>query len=249
MEELGAQSEDTKLKLALEGRDADDGMNDIAYEKGYLFLTSIEKKVGRTAFDAFVKGYFKEFAFSSISTEDFVKYLNRRLKLSEGVDLLANEWIYLPGIPAGIEAPVSLRFMQVDAVLKSWTSGEIPATGLVVNGWTTHEWLQFIRHLPASLTDAQMKELDATFGLTKSGNSEIQFAWFMAVIPNHYVIADASLETFLRRVGRRKFVLPLYTAMLKDERLSAQARTIYKDARTGYHAVTMQSLDELFAKK
>ena len=249
LEELGAQSDDTKLKLALEGRDADDGMNDIAYEKGYLFLTSIEKKVGRTAFDAFVKGYFKEFAFSSISTEDFVKYLNRRLKLSEGVDLLANEWIYLPGIPAGIEAPVSLRFMQVDAVLKSWTSGEIPATGLVVNGWTTHEWLQFIRHLPVSLTDAQMKELDATFGLTKSGNSEIQFAWFMAVIPNHYVTADASLEAFLRRVGRRKFVLPLYTAMLKDERLSAQARTIYKDARTGYHAVTMQSLDELFAKK
>jgi leukotriene-A4 hydrolase len=249
LKELGPESEDTKLKLSLEGRDADDGMNDIAYEKGCLFLTSIEKKVGRTAFDAFVKSYFKEFAFSSISTEDFVKYLNRRLTLPEGIDLQVNEWIYKPGIPAGVEAAVSMRFKQVDAVLMSWTSGEIPAAGLVVNGWTTHEWLQFIRHLPSSLTESQMKELDATFGFTKSGNSEIQFAWFIAVIPNQYMAADASLEAFLRRVGRRKFVLPLYTSMLNEDRLSSKARAIYKEARTGYHAVTMQSLDELFAKK
>jgi len=163
LEELGETSADTKLKLALEGRDADDGMNDIAYEKGCLFLTSIEKKVGRIAFDAFVKSYFKEYAFTSISTEDFIKYLQKRLKLPEGVDLQINDWIYTAGIPAKTEAPVSIRFKQVDAVLASWTLGSVPAVGLVVDGWTTHEWLQFIRHLPSTLSQEQMKELDGIF--------------------------------------------------------------------------------------
>ena len=246
LEELGETSADTKLKLAIEGRDADDGMNDIAYEKGCLFLISIEKKVGRTAFDAFVKSYFKEYAFSSISTEDFVKYLQKRLKLSEGLDLQINDWIYTAGIPAKTEAPVSMRFNQVDAVLASWTSGSIPAVGLVVEGWTTHEWLQFIRHLPKTLSQEQMKELDATFGFTKSGNSEIQFAWFIAVIPNQYVASDNALEKFLLKVGRRKFVLPLYSSMLKEDRLSSKAKEIYSVARSGYHAVTVQTLDELF---
>ena len=249
LEELGETSADTKLKLALEGRDADDGMNDIAYEKGCLFLTSIEKKVGRTAFDAFVKSYFKEYAFSSISTEDFVKYLQKRLKLSEGMDLQINDWIYTAGIPVNTDAPVSMRFKQVDAVLASWTSGSVPAVGLVVDGWTTHEWLQFIRHLPQTLTQEQMKELDATFGFTRSGNSEIQFAWFIAVIPNQFVASDNALEKFLLKVGRRKFVLPLYSAMLKEDRLSAKAKEIYSVARSGYHAVTVQTLDELFSKK
>ncbi len=249
LEELGPQSVDTKLKLSLEGRDADDGMNDIAYEKGCLFLVSIEKKVGRPAFDAFLKGYFKEFAFKSITTEEFIKYLNRQLKTPEGIQFNEQDWIYKPGIPAGVEAPVSTRFQQVDAILASFVSGKSPAVGLYVTGWTTHEWLQFLRHLPATLTQEQMNDLDANFGFTRSGNSEIQFAWFMAVIPNSYLPADKALEAFLLRVGRRKFVLPLYTAMLKQDRLAEKAREIYKEAKKGYHAVTVQTLDELFEKK
>jgi aminopeptidase N len=249
LDDLKDHPEDTRLKLSLENRDADDGMTDIAYEKGCLFLVSIEKKVGREAFDAFVKSYFKEFAFKSITTEEFLKYLTRQLKLPEGVQLQTQEWVYTAGIPSGTYTPKSARFEQVDAVLSSWVSGNTPTVGLVVDGWTTHEWLQFIRHLPGTMSQEQMKELDATFGFTRSGNSEIQFAWFMAVIPNAYLQADNSLESFLKKVGRRKFVLPLYTAMLKNERLSVKAKEIYQTARSGYHAVTVQTLDELFSTK
>jgi leukotriene-A4 hydrolase len=41
--ELGDSSADTHLKLNLAGRDPDDGMNDIAYEKGHFLLLLIEK--------------------------------------------------------------------------------------------------------------------------------------------------------------------------------------------------------------
>src|SRR5205823_168473 len=42
VEELGEKSPATNLKLDLAGRDADDGMNSIAYEKGYSLLRLIE---------------------------------------------------------------------------------------------------------------------------------------------------------------------------------------------------------------
>ncbi|MBL0317256.1 MAG: hypothetical protein IPP69_16430 [Flavobacteriales bacterium] len=50
--------EDSKLKLALEGRSPDDGMTDIAYNKGYFFLRLIEETVGRERFDKFLKVFY-----------------------------------------------------------------------------------------------------------------------------------------------------------------------------------------------
>src|SRR5439155_25777101 len=79
VEELGAKSSDTKLKLDLKGRDPDDGMTQIAYEKGYSFLRLLENNVGREKFDAFVKKYFAAFALQSMNTEKFLDYLEEEL--------------------------------------------------------------------------------------------------------------------------------------------------------------------------
>ena len=68
---LGPTSKDTMLHLDLTGRDPDDGVNDIAYEKGATFLRTIEAAVGRDTFDAFLRGYFDRHAFHSITTPSF----------------------------------------------------------------------------------------------------------------------------------------------------------------------------------
>ena len=44
---------DTKLKLNLEGRNPDDGVTDIAYNKGYFFLRLLEETYGREKIDVF----------------------------------------------------------------------------------------------------------------------------------------------------------------------------------------------------
>jgi aminopeptidase N len=59
---------DQILNINLDGRDPDDGMSDIPYEKGALFLTQLEHTFGRERFDAYLKGYFDHFAFQSITT-------------------------------------------------------------------------------------------------------------------------------------------------------------------------------------
>jgi glycine/D-amino acid oxidase-like deaminating enzyme len=70
--------EDTQLKLKLESRNPDDGMTSIAYVKGAFFLKTLEQKVGRELFDKFLKNYFKKFSFKTITTEDFIDYLNSK---------------------------------------------------------------------------------------------------------------------------------------------------------------------------
>ena len=66
---------DTKLKLNLQGRNPDEGVTDIAYNKGYFFLRSIEEKHGRDKFDTFVKDYFNENAFKAMNTEGFIDFI------------------------------------------------------------------------------------------------------------------------------------------------------------------------------
>src|SRR5712664_1839070 len=71
--------QDQVLHIDLKGRDPEDGLTDVPYEKGALFLKHCEKVVGRPRFDAFLKSYFDHFAFQSIRTADFVAYLDRHL--------------------------------------------------------------------------------------------------------------------------------------------------------------------------
>lgn len=246
LEDMKDKPADTKLKLALTGRDPDDGMTDIAYEKGYFFLRSLEDLVGRERFDAFLKNYFQTNAFDVMTTESFIEYLNKNL-LDEKPDWKAQanieRWIYEAGLPEGFQAPKAVRFENVESSMMAFLEGK-SARELDTRDWTTHEWLHFLRKLPRDLSDDQMKALDEAFGFTTSGNSEILAAWFQLTIRNNYEMANTALDSFLVNVGRRKFLTPTYKAMKQSGKLE-MAKEIYARARPNYHSVSRNSMDEL----
>ncbi len=245
MEELGRDSKDTHLKLELDGRNPDDGMTDVAYEKGYLFLRWLEEMVGRPAFDEFLKTYFNSHAFETMTTEEFIVYLDENLlnKMDERPDVEA--WIYEPGLPEGHPVPVSDKFDQVDQARVAWEAGDLKADEIVSDEWTTHEWLHFVRGLSDEVNLDQMKELDAAFELTQTGNSEIAAAWFQQSIDKGYKDAYPQLESFLLEVGRRKFLKPLYEALASKPDDLVWAQSVYAKARSGYHAVSVETIDEI----
>ncbi|MEO8067183.1 MAG: M1 family metallopeptidase [Flavobacteriales bacterium] len=235
---------DTKLKLDLAGRSPDDGMTDVAYEKGYAFLTALEAATGREKFDAFLRGYFDAFAFKSMTTEKFLTYLGAQLLQPLHVTFDVNAWVYGPGLPASALVPVSARFALVDKAIERWSAGT-PATALGTVGWVTFEWMHFLRHLPVGIVPKRMAELDNAFHFTVSGNAEIAAAWFEVCINNDYRAPYEVMGEFLTHVGRRKFLVPLYTALTKSESGTLLARAIYKEARPNYHAVSVRTIDEL----
>ena len=247
IEDLGATNEDTHLYLNLKDRDPDDGMNDIAYEKGRFFLTSIEQAVGRERWDAFLKKYFTENAFHSMTTELFLAYLDKELIKGDTAlknSLLLQDWIYGPGLPANCPVVTSAELDKVTATSKSFLNGT-PAAQLNTQGYTTHHWIQFLRTLPDGISDEQMKALDAQFKFTQSGNAEILCEWLQHAIHSKYAVADATLEHFLISVGRRKFLKPLYGALVLSPEGKFKAKAVYAKARPGYHSVATATFDEL----
>lgn len=244
----GKHPEDTALRLKLTGRNPDDGMTDVAYEKGYAMLRLIESKVGRPKFDAFLRGYFEQFSFRSITTDAFKSYINKELLAPGKIVLDLDEWIEQPGIPANLIIPVSDKFNKVEAELARWKKGT-SAKELATTGWSTFEWMHFLRHLPSGLHKAQMHQLDAAFRFTASGNPEVLAAWLEQCIKNDYEAAYPKLEEFLTTVGRRKFLVPLYTEMKATPKGHAMALRIYAKARGNYHSVSVGTVDQLLAWK
>jgi hypothetical protein len=220
-------------------------MTRVPYEKGALFLTTLESIVGREKLDAFLKGYFDHFAFKSITTAEFEQYLRAQLFPTgrEPIDLHA--WIEEPGIPADASHPKSPRFGELDGLASDWSSGKISADDLKASNWSTLEWLHFLRALPAKLPAKRMGELDSVYGLTDRGNSEIAAQWLLMGIRCGYGGSDSRLEEFLTTIGRRKFLLPLYTELAKTPAGKSRAKAIYKKARTGYHPIAVESVDKL----
>lgn len=240
-------AEDTKLLLNLKDRNPDDGVTSIAYNKGYYFLRTIEEKYGRTNFDQFVKDYFTANAFSVMDTESFrnyiIEYYENNFNISLPTDLF-NEWIYTIGLPDSCAQPTSTAFTKVDAVVNQWKDGKNITTE-TVNKWSTHEWLHFLNSLPQSLTESQLQSLDKLGNFTNSGNSEIITAWGVIAIRNQYKKAYSKIESFLITTGRRKFLMPLYSELIKTEAGRKVAQRIYQLARPNYHFVAVNSLDRL----
>ncbi len=240
--------EDTHLKLDLEGRNPDDGLTDVAYEKGYFFLRLLEETYGREAFDLFLKNYFQGNAFETMTTTEFVVYLDSNLLAADSVkraSVRIDDWIYGPGIPSNCPTVSSKRFQRVNSSLKAWADGAFTFDEMQTEDWSSHEWLQFVRQLPDSLSNARLVVLDDRFGFTNAGNSEVQAAWLTYALPKNYEPAFAAAEEFLVRVGRRKFLTPIYKALIKADPSKEKAKAIYEKARANYHSVSIETLDKL----
>lgn len=240
LQELGPASAATHLRLRLAGRDPDDGLNDIAYEKGCLLLLALEHLVGRPRLDAFITEYFARFAFQRMDTDRFAAYLTQTLLTPAEAARL--------GLPPGAPTAESARLARVDAALARLAAGT-PPTELhaITKEWSSQEWEHFLRGLPLTLPTEAVARLDAAFHFTASGNAELLAAWFPLALRAGYAPADAALENFLRHVGRRKFLVPLYRALLGTPGGRARARRLYQLARPNYHSVATSTLDALLA--
>lgn len=230
---------DQILHIDLKGRDPDDGVTQVPYIKGALFLYTMERYFGRSKLDNFLMRYFDENAFKSITTAQFQESLQRillnlnpGLMTSEQID----EWIFKPGLPADGQPPQTDVFERVDSETTRWVRG-LASLAQLDSTWSTPEWIRFLRTLAPRLDAAKMGELDAAFHFTQSGNSEILSEWLLLAIQNQYKPADRRLEEFLSSVGRRKYLKPLYEELAKSPEGKERARAIYTKARPLYHPI------------
>lgn len=240
--------QDTKLKLDLKGRNPDDGLTDVAYEKGRFFLCHLEKVVGKANWDGFLKKYFAQFAFKSMDTETFIEFLNTELlnqNPSWKSGAMVDEWVYGEGMPGSALKPESSELSKVDRMLQGYFSGKTKAEQLDTLGFTSHHWQYLIRNFGLKANLQQVKEFDRVFRFSYRSNAEICCDWFVISAKTGYTQNRDKMKQFLTGVGRRKFLLPIYQELAQTREGKKWAQEVFQQARKGYHAVSATSVEEI----
>ena len=67
--------------------------------------------------------------------------------------------------------------------------------------------------------------------------------WFTLALENNYTELNSDIERFLKKVGRRKYLVPIYKAMNKVN--PKLAKQIFENSKNQYHAVSRNSIEEL----
>ena len=221
----------------------------IAYDKGHFFLRTVESIVGRERLDAWLRQWFDNHAFQPATSALLLEDMQANLVRSpvEAERLALREWIFEPGLPDNVARPDPAAFAEVDAAVAAYAeSGTIPAG---YDGWTAAEQMRFLDNIPKDRSAAQLAELDERLGLSETGNNEIRFLWLELALANRYDAAVPQAEEFLARVGRAKFVRPLFQVLWDEGEWGRPIATrIYQRTRPTYHSVTQRGVDRVLAE-
>jgi len=244
---------DRTLLPDMTGRDPDDAYSNVPYEQGALFLSFLEAKFGRDAFDAFLRKWFDDHAFKSVTTEDFLAAITSSLMAAKPnvvTDAQINEWLHSETVPAFAVLPQSDAFVKVEQARDGWLAGgAIESLAKTSAAWSPQEWIHFIDSLPRQMTPAQLAALDRQFKLTESPNAEIAHVWYRLAIANRYQPAYPAMEKYMVRIGRRKLIVPLYRDLAATPEGKKIAARIYDRAREGYHPLAQGAIDPLVKGK
>jgi leukotriene-A4 hydrolase len=243
---FGADSPLTKLRTDLRGVDPDDAFSSIPYEKGARFVAVIERQIGRERFAQFMRKYLQTFRFTSITSEEFIAFLEKELPgISAAVD--SEAWLHGTGIPSN--API-FKSEKLDELI---TAAEVFATGRrppaqQVGNWDSNELLVFLQHLPRQLDRESLDWLDQNLGLTRRGNYEVLVEWLTIAAGSDYDPVFDRVREVLLEVGRMKYLRPLYAALGRHGRTQVLAKQIYEHGKASYHSLSRRVIETEIAK-
>lgn len=247
IEKNGAKSPLTALRTP-DGTSPFDTDTSATYEKGALFLHTVETIIGRERFDPWLRSWFDNHAFQPATSEMFLADLRKNLVKGDAkleTALMLDEWVYAPGLPANAVRPDPAVFAETDRAVAAYVeTGTVPAQ--TWSGWATAERMRFMQELPKQRSADQLAVLDKALGLSVSGNAEIRFLWLKLALANRYAPAIPQAEEFLARVGRNRLVTPLYKVLSEQGAWGMNvARPLYQRTRAGYHSFTRGNVDEV----
>ncbi|KAI3402669.2 LAP2 [Candida oxycetoniae] len=218
------------------GQDPDDSFSTVPYEKGFNLLYLIEKTVGKSKFDHFIRDYFKHFRYKSLDTYQFVDYLYNYFKDEkqslDGIDW--DEWLFKPGMP-----PVDPKFDTSLAdvcykLAKRWylyasnkDNGDTVFVPGEITSFTANQHIVLLDTLISyeKVADFSWKQNPKAMFLmsqlyknqySSSPNAEIKFRWFYLQVTGGTQDFENKLGEFLGTTGRMKFVRPGYMLLNKQ---------------------------------
>lgn len=263
IEHYGEDHEFTQLVVDLKGKDPDDAFSTVPYEKGFVFLYSLEKLVGISKWDKFIPHYFTKFQNKSLDSYDFkaalLDFFAKDAEASKKLESVNwDEWFYKPGYPPKPHFDTSLvdvAYKLADDWAAVYASSIPDSTGkgdasftpqsTDLDGWVANQTVVFLERLQVAsppLPAAAAERLAATYRLNASQNVELTKRFYLiALRGGDQKIVPAVVE-LLGKVGRMKFVRDLYRALAQVDRDAAVR--CFKANRDFYHPICRGMLEK-----
>ena len=207
-----------------------------SYNKGSIFLKTIEDRIGRANFDTFILSYFNANAWHWVDDHAFINSL-----MPFGDDSLkVNEWIYNTGMPSNVTAPQHSELWDRIGVEANAYRHGTPASALNTAGWRRDDLNNFLQMI-TDIIPQHMAELDATFHLSAMKSPSTH--WFLAVALTLYPPAMPMFERFLT-IGSSN-VMPVYERLRRTQAGLNYAREKYKTLRERYAPNIQNYVDQV----
>lgn len=228
--------------------DANENSSAITYDKGALFLRTVEGIVGRERLDTYLRSYFDRYAFQPMTTQVFLADFRQHVVRGDAAleaHLMLDQWAYEPGIPSNAVAPVASGFDDIPGYIEHFVSGGPPAAAPWEH-WNTMQRQRYLQSMPQQLSAARLRDLQGAFSLDTIGNMEVRFDWLMIAVRNGYQPSGPAVQRFLSEQGRGKFIRPIYRALMDQGSWGQNlARTLYRDVRNRYHPIVQAGVDRI----
>jgi len=240
---FGSDSPHTALKDSLQGIDPDDVFSRVPYVKGSLFVKSLEDAVGREAFDRFLRDYTSHFAFSSLTTEQFVEFLRDRLPHSlDVVDV--HGWLYRRGMPPTTPTFESPLIEAVTERIAAYQQGSLPANG-EMQRWDPNQKGLFLELLPPKVPPDDCGRIERALGLTDSRDQFLLFLLYRLALASGYQAAMPGIRRFTESVGSLYMLTRLIRSMVEEDWARPLARPIFQNTRAKYHPIVANSIEAI----
>lgn len=238
----------------LTGKDPDDAFSSVPYEKGFIFLYYLEKLVGKPKFDEFISHYFSAFARKSLDSFEFKDTLlsffakdNESSKKLKSLDW--NSWLYKPGYPPKPDYDTSLADV-VYALADKWKArargkSDFEPSGKDIEGLSGNQIVVFLERVETfepSISAKESQEMDDAYQFSRRQNVEITARFFKVAMKAKDSSVNQPTAELLGRVGRMKFVRPLFRSLNEVDRDLA-VKTFEKN-KDFYHPICRQMVKQ-----
>jgi len=242
---FGAYSPVTCLKTSLAGIDPDAVFSRVPYMKGQLFVLSLERAVGRERFDRFVRSYIDRFRFQSLTTAEFVAFLQAELPdAQQSVDLDA--WLYEPGLTASIPELRSSLYDEVQRWIMEYGHGRLPPAA-VVPGWHPAQTTLYFRLLPARIPVDDCRLLEDLFELRTTRHTVPLFEFLRLAIRSGYAQVWPTVERFAETVGNEYQLKRVFRCLADNDWSRPLARSLFERVRHRHHPITVGIVDQVLS--
>lgn len=239
MTEREAQGRPTALWYDQTDLDPDGEFSRVPYEKGFLFVTALERSVGRETFDAFLQRYIERFAFQSLDTRSFEAFVRAELPEAK---INLKQWLYEEGIPDDAPDFPAPRLKELNDLARGWSADQKLAT----EAWSATEILLFLQTLgPLDATGTEA--LATQLGLRETQNAELQCLWLSRAIEAGVEGVEDEVRAFVERVGRTKLLRPVFAALAAREDLRDFTKELIDKHQPRWHVATRRAVHQLVA--